>query len=113
MGELHEDWRIASVTPVIKKCMKEALGYYKPVSLISITGKLMEQLVQDAISKRLEEKMVIRGSQHGFTKGKSCLINLVAFHDVIAGWVDLGEQWVLCALTSGRCLTLSPTISLL
>jgi len=51
MGELHEDWRIASVTPVFKKCMKEDLGYYKPVSLISITGKLMEQLVQDAISK--------------------------------------------------------------
>ena len=27
-------------------------------------------------------------SQHGFTKGKSCFTSLVAFYDVIAGWLD-------------------------
>ena len=32
----------------------------------------MEQLVLDTLSKQLEKK-VIRSSQHGFTKGKSCL----------------------------------------
>ena len=47
----------------------------------------MEQLVVDAISKQLEEKKVIRNSQHGFTKGKSCLTNLVASYDVMTDWV--------------------------
>ena len=50
----------------------------------------MEHLFLDAISKQLEEK-VIRSSQHGFTKGKSCLTNQIAFCDVIIGWVDGGR----------------------
>jgi len=48
---------------------------------------MIEQLIQDIISKQVEEKKVIRSSQHGFTKGKSCLMNLVAFYD-ITGWVE-------------------------
>ena len=58
-GEMPEDWRIASVTPVFKKG-KEDLGNYRPVSLSSVPRKVMEQLVLDPLSKPLEEKKVIR-----------------------------------------------------
>jgi len=53
----------------------------------------MEQLVLDAISRQLNEKKVIRKSQHGFTRSRSCSTNSVAFCDVITGWVD-GERAV-------------------
>ena len=92
--EVPEDWRIAKVTLVFKKG-KEDPGNYRPVSLTCIPGRVMEQLVLDTLSKQLEDKKVIRSSQHRFTKGKSCLTNLVAFHDVITGWVDGGKQWML------------------
>mgnify|MGYP001853408596 CR=1 FL=1 len=45
----------------------------------------MELLVLDVISKKLEEN---KSGQYGFGKGKSCLTNLVAFCNVITGWVD-------------------------
>lgn len=38
----------------------------------------MEQFILDVISKHVEEKKVIRSSQHGLTKGKSCLTNPIA-----------------------------------
>jgi len=65
-----EDWRKANVTPVFKKGKKEDPANYRPVSLTSVPGKVMEQLILYVISKQVEEKKVIRSSQHGFTKGK-------------------------------------------
>jgi len=41
-GEVPDDWRITSVTSVCKKGQKEDPGSYRPVSLISVPGKIME-----------------------------------------------------------------------
>jgi len=51
----------------------------------------MEQLILEVIIKQVEEKKVTRSSQHGFTKGKSCLTNLIAFYDSMTSWVDEGR----------------------
>ncbi|CAM5110239.1 unnamed protein product [Eretmochelys imbricata] len=51
----------------------------------------MEQVLKESIPKHLEERKVIRNSQHGFTKGKSCLTHLIAFYDKITGSVDEGK----------------------
>jgi len=90
-GEVPKDWRKASVTPIFKKGKKKDAGNYRPVSLTSIPGKVMEQLILEVIIKQVEEKKAIRSSQHGFTKGKSCLTNLTAFYDGMTGWVDEGR----------------------
>ena len=48
-GQVPEDWRVANVTPLFKKGSREEfeLGNYRPVSLMSIVGKLLETLIGD------------------------------------------------------------------
>jgi len=84
-GEVPKDWRNTTGTPVFKKGKEEDPVNYRTISLTSILGKMMEQLILEIIIKQVEENKAIRSSQHGFTKGKSCLTNLIAFYDGITG----------------------------
>ncbi|KAG6932917.1 hypothetical protein G0U57_020385, partial [Chelydra serpentina] len=90
-GEVPDDWKKANVVPIFKKGKKEDPGNYRPVSLTSVPGKIIKQVLKESILNQLKERKVIRNNQHGFTKGKSCLTNLTAFHDEITGSVDEGK----------------------
>ncbi|KAK4821235.1 hypothetical protein QYF61_016534 [Mycteria americana] len=75
-GEVPVDWRLANVMPIYKKGQKEDPGNYRPVSLTLVLGK---------------DTQVIRPSQHGFRKGRSCLTNLISFYDKVTRLVDEGN----------------------
>ncbi|KAK4811079.1 hypothetical protein QYF61_016365 [Mycteria americana] len=86
-GEVPADWKLANVIPIYKKGMREDPGNYRPVSLNSVPRKIM----LGAIERHLKENAIIRHSQHGFTKGKSSLANLISFYDKVTHLVDEGK----------------------
>jgi len=64
---------------------------YRPVSLTSVTGKMLETIIEDVIAGQVDKLNVIRQSQHGFVKGKSRLSNLLEFFEGVTCAVDRGE----------------------
>ena len=89
-GTVPADWKKANVTPIFKKGSKGDPGNYRPVSLTSVACKLMESILRDAVTDHLDRNRLIRRSQHGFTKGRSCATNLLEFLEKVTLAADEG-----------------------
>ncbi|KFM04169.1 hypothetical protein AS27_10741, partial [Aptenodytes forsteri] len=50
-GEVPDDWRLANVTPIYRKGRKEDPGNYRPVSLTSVPGKIMEWFILRTLTR--------------------------------------------------------------
>ena len=51
--EVSGDCNKHSVTLIFKKCRKDDPGSYQPVSLISVPGKIMKQILLEAMSRHI------------------------------------------------------------
>ena len=85
-----QDWKAANVTPIHKKGNRNRTENYRPISLTSQVGNLLESLIKDDIVSYLEHHKLITNSQHGFRKGFSCLSNSLMFLDRVTRSVDYG-----------------------
>jgi hypothetical protein len=88
-GCIPEDWRKANVSPIFKKGSKLSPNNYRPVSLTSVTCKVMEALVREKVLAHLVENRLVCDEQHGFTPGRSCVTQLL---DTIDCWTEILDQ---------------------
>jgi hypothetical protein len=90
-GDIPQDFKDAQVCPIYKKGSKELPGNYRPVSLTSIVGKLMEGVIKDQIVNHLDTNNTLSPTQHGFRKRRSCTTNLVEYLNKVTKLLDGGE----------------------
>ena len=67
------------------------MGNFRLVSLTSVVGKVLETLIKNRMRNHLNKYKLIKGSQYVFTKGSSCLSNLLEFFESVSEWVDEGK----------------------
>ena len=87
-GVVPFDWKDAGITPLFKKGKKSDPQNYIPLSLTCLVCKIMESIIKDCILNYLNKFSLIRDSQHGFTKARLCLTNLLEFMEDVTSTLD-------------------------
>ena len=90
-GELPKDWKMANIAPVYKKENRCIPSNYRPVSLTSVTCKLLEHVVNRHIINHLDNHILV-DNQHGFCSRRSCETQLVLTSNDLAAELDKGGQ---------------------
>ena len=97
-GDVHDEWRQANVSPVLKNCEKYDAANYRPVSLICICSKTLENILVSKINKHLSLDSILADCQHGFRSQRFCetqLVQVQFVHDIISnldGAMNRGHQ---------------------
>ena len=91
-GKVPDDWKTAKVTPIFKKGDKSKPSNYRPVSLTSITCKLLEHILYSNLMQFFDRHDIISPYQHGFRKKRSCETQLIMTINDLASGLDNSQQ---------------------
>ena len=87
-GVVPPPLKSSRVVPIFKEGNKDDFGNYRPISLISALGKLVEKIVATQLTLFMERSNLFYRHQYGFRKGLDCQQPLVYFSEKIRPSLD-------------------------
>lgn len=91
-GLVPEDWKMAEVVALHKKGSRSDRANYRPISLTSISCKILESLIRDHIMEYLLTNGLLSNRQYGFAKGRSTMLQLLHMLDRWTEYLENGGQ---------------------
>ena len=85
-GTVPENWRKANIVPIFKKGDKHEAGNYRPVSLTSVTCKILEHIVHSSIMSHFQANSILCDNQHGFRNVEAAHHNSPWYSQKAAHW---------------------------
>ena len=82
----------AHVSAIFKSGSKSKPENYRPISLTSVPGKLLERFIRNEIVVHMAANNRFAKSQLGFRAGKSCITQLLEFLEDDTTALDKGED---------------------
>ena len=92
IGDIPWDWKNANVHAIFKKEDRSLASNHRPISLTSVSCKIMEHIIFSHIMSYLEEFKILSDIQHGFRKHHSCETQLLITLEDLARNLDHGKQ---------------------
>ena len=92
LSKVPKAWKEANVTPVFKKDDSTDCKNYRPISLLSTLGKVMEKIVHKHVFNFFSANNVITSLQSGFVPGDSTANQLVDIHNTFSKALDDGLE---------------------
>ena len=77
VGSIPSSWKRAVITPIHKKGSLADPANYRPVSLTSVFGKIMERIIAADLLDYLLGNNLLNSGHHGFLSKRSTLTNLL------------------------------------
>ena len=81
-------WKLANVIPLYKKNNAETISNYRPVSLLSLVGKLLERVIFKYMYNFLKDNNIITVKQSGFKPGDSTVCQLSQLYHMFSKALD-------------------------
>ena len=112
-GTLPDSWKVGRIAAIFKKGNRKLASNYRPVSLTSVTCKIMESFIRDSIITHMLHNNLFSEHQYGFMSGKSTTLQLLIIIEEWSKWLEDQESIDVCYLDFKKAFDSVPHTRLL
>ena len=93
-GVFPDELKVARVVPIYKSQDQKVLNNYRPVSVLPVFSKVLEQIMFNRVQSFIDKENLLYEHQYGFRKGHNTSMALITLIDKVMTKLDKGDTVV-------------------